>query len=108
MPIIYRKEKQHIEEGADSRLPNRKKLVIIAVGDIPLPSHAAFDFIHCKVGMQRKVMWKHFDVMVLIVPASESAVFRYIHVAKMRLFFIYICCIYHIYIDQNVMVMELI
>eukprot|EP00485_Elphidium_margaritaceum_P012054 CAMPEP_0202707408 /NCGR_PEP_ID=MMETSP1385-20130828/19742_1 /ASSEMBLY_ACC=CAM_ASM_000861 /TAXON_ID=933848 /ORGANISM="Elphidium margaritaceum" /LENGTH=1203 /DNA_ID=CAMNT_0049366123 /DNA_START=38 /DNA_END=3649 /DNA_ORIENTATION=+ len=59
--------------GAVKKLPNRKKLLIIAPTENQLPSHAAFDFIHCPVGMERKVMWKHFDVMVLIVPTNTSS-----------------------------------
>lgn len=55
------------------KLPNRKKLVIIAVGDNPLPSHAAFDFIHCRIGMEKKVNWKHYHVMVLIVPTNTPS-----------------------------------
>ena len=66
--------KNHVSNLHKEKLPNRKKLVILAVGDnTQLTSHAAFDFIHCKVGMERKVSWKTFDVMVLIVPTNTPS-----------------------------------
>ena len=47
---------------------NRKKLVVISEQSNLLTSHAAFSFFNCKLSVTKKVNWKLYDVMVLIVP----------------------------------------
>ena len=56
-----------------SFLQDRKKLIIVYDHeDIKIPAHSSFTYFHCHIEQVKKVPWKSYDVMLLIVPTKSK------------------------------------